>query len=333
MSERISIIIPIYNAEKYLLDCLESVLQQTYQNCELLLIDDGSTDKSNEIAAKFCEDHPEAEIQFFTKKNGGQSTARNLGLKKATGTYVIFIDSDDFVSHSHVEMLYNAVKTNKAKLAMCKMTKNLTQLSDQPISQPVVLSGDFLTLVDTLYASDYPAVSAWAKIYHQSLLKNTQFYEGIIYEDGLFFYEIINQVNTIVLVDCASYYYRTSENSTMTTQITKKNFDILKQNELVQAFFQEHHPEAMYHFYRKALNANDYTAVKCLQDNTDLARELYDSLYRQNLYYSKYISPRKYIYTSKNIYKLIIFSLSKVLKSEETDNKNLMKRMIGKLTR
>lgn len=333
MNERISIIIPIYNAEKYLLDCLESVLQQTYQNCELLLIDDGSTDKSNEIAAKFCEDHPEGEIQFFTKKNGGQSTARNLGIKKATGTYIIFIDSDDLVSSSHVEMLYTAVKTNNVELAMCKMTKKLTELSDQPINEPVVLSGDFLTLVDTLYASDYHAVSASAKIYHHSLLKKSQFYEGIIYEDGLFFYEIINQIDTIVLIDCASYYYRTSENSTLTSEISQKNFDILKKNELTYDFFVANHPEALVHFYIRALNVNDFIAVKCMQDKTELSKDLVNKLYRQNKKYSKYLFPRKFVYQSKFVYIFFITCLSKVVTTTDNGEKNKLKELIRKFSK
>lgn len=103
---------------------------------------------------------------------------------------------------------------------------------------------------------------------HQSFYKNLRFVEGIIYEDGLFFYELLDKIDAITLVDCKSYYYRTTENSTITSKINRKNFDALKQNELTYDFFQKKHPEALSHFYKKALNLNDFVAVKCMQDKT-----------------------------------------------------------------
>jgi len=213
------------------------------------------------------------------------------------------------------------------------MTKKLTELSDQPINEPVVLSGDFLTLVDTLYASDYHAVSASAKIYHHSLLKKSQFYEGIIYEDGLFFYEIINQIDTIVLIDCASYYYRTSENSTLTSEISQKNFDILKKNELTYDFFVANHPEALVHFYIRALNVNDFIAVKCMQDKTELSKDLVNKLYRQNKKYSKYLFPRKFVYQSRFVYIFFITCLSKVVTTTDNGEKNKLKELIRKFSK
>ncbi|OJG23192.1 hypothetical protein RU98_GL001925 [Enterococcus caccae] len=284
------------------------------------------------IAKEFCDTHSEQNFRLITKENGGQSSARNIGMKEANGIYIVFIDSDDLVSNTYVEMLYSAVNEKKAKLAMCKMTKNLSELSNKLDSPAEYLVGDFLTLVDTLYASKYPSASANAKIYHHSLIKSTRFYEGIIYEDGLFFYEIINQVDGIILIDVASYYYRTSENSTMTSGITRKNFDILKQNELVYNLFEKNHPEAYQHFYRKALNANDYTAVKCVEEKTKLSKELLRELYNQNKKYSKKIFPRKLIYLSWWGYFSVVFIISKFYSTKKTDKELYVKKLIKKVT-
>lgn len=332
MRDLVSVIVPIYNVENYLLDCLKSLINQTYKNIEVLLIDDGSTDQSREIAQEFCDAHPEFNVHLIVKENGGQSSARNIGIKRAKGMYFIFVDSDDVISSTHIEILYSAVSTRKAKLAMCKMTKKFNELSQSLDGNVFSLKGDFLSLVDKLYASKYPSVSACAKIYHRTLLKDIKFYEGIIYEDGLFFYEIIDQINEIILVDSVSYYYRTSENSTMTSEIKQKNFDILKQNKLVFDLFENKHPEAFQHFYRKALNANDYTAVKCMEDKTQLSRKLMKELHLQNKLYSKGVFPRNLIYLSWSSYYSFVFIISKLYKTNNTDKDSIIKRLIRKST-
>lgn len=334
MSELVSIIVPIYNVENYLIECLQSLIAQTYKNIEIILIDDGSTDQSKAIAEEFCVTHKKNDISLIVKENGGQSSARNLGIQQANGTYYVFVDSDDIVALTHIEMLYNAVKEKRAKVAMCKFTKNIEELSDN-LSQHAIstLTGDFLTLVNKLYSSEYPAVSASGKIYHHSLIDTIKFYEGIIYEDGIFFYEIIDKIDKIILVDVANYYYRTSENSTLTSKISKKNFDILKKNEFTFAFFKKNHPEALMHFYQKAVNVNDFIAVKCIQDKTELSQKLFDALYKQNVLYSKNLFPRKYIYVSKRIYYICMAVLSKIFISKEDGKEKFLKRVIGKIVK
>ena len=117
MSEKlVSIIIPVYNAEKYLQKCLDSVISQTYTNIEILLINDGSNDGSKQI----CEDYEKQDnrIKLFTCLNSGPAFARNLGLSKATGEYIMFVDSDDYVSHEIVEKLVMAIEKNDGDVAV-----------------------------------------------------------------------------------------------------------------------------------------------------------------------------------------------------------------------
>ncbi|OJG75564.1 hypothetical protein RV12_GL001367 [Enterococcus quebecensis] len=319
--------------ENYLLECLESLISQTYKNIEILLIDDGSTDQSRIIAQKFCDDHPENNIQLIVKENGGQSSARNVGIQHANGTYFIFVDSDDLISSTHVEVLYKAVSEMDVKIAMGKFSKKIEDLSNNLSVEMTSLKGDFLSLVEKLYASDYHAVSASGKIYHHTLIDHVKFHEGIIYEDGIFFYEIIDQIDEIILVDTVCYYYRTTMNSTLTSKISQKNFDILKKNELTLLFFEEHHPEALKHFYQKAMNVNDFLAVKCVEDQTDLSKDLMKRLYLQNKTYSKLFFPRKVVYSTWFVYSSFILLVSKMYKTNQIDKETLIKKLIRKITK
>lgn len=117
-NELISIIVPVYNVEKYIAKCLDSLVNQTYLNIEILLIDDGSTDKSLSICKKYAA--VDSRIKLFSKENGGVSSARNLGLLHVQGEYVVFVDSDDFVSPKYCEHLYQLTISTKFRVSFCK---------------------------------------------------------------------------------------------------------------------------------------------------------------------------------------------------------------------
>lgn len=331
MSKLVSIIIPFYNVENYLTECLNSVIKQSYINTEIILVDDGSTDSSKKIAETFQHTYKDRNIVLLEKKNGGQSSARNFGVSHASGEYVVFVDSDDYITPIHIEELVSGVETYAAKVAMCKFTKNLDELNNSITHKPQNLKGSFVFLIEELYKSEFPSVSAWAKIYHKSLFEKIKFVEGIIYEDGLFFYELIDQIDNIVLIDSASYYYRTAENSTLTNKISLRNFDVLKKNQLTEKFFKNKHPEAMTHFYQKALNLNDFIAVKCVQDKTDLSNQLIDELYQVNKGYSKDFFPRKLLYSSKVNYRFFLSVMSKVYQTNNSKKNSYVKQAIKKV--
>ena len=118
MDKLVSIIIPVYNVEMYLAECIESVLKQTYQNLEILLIDDGSTDNSGKICDEYAK--KDKRIKIIHKENGGVSSARNKGLDIAQGEYITFIDADDFVAENYVQALYKNLKENDSDLSFCK---------------------------------------------------------------------------------------------------------------------------------------------------------------------------------------------------------------------
>ena len=118
MTDKISVIIPVYNAEKYISDCLESVVRQTYKNLEILLVDDGSKDGSAGICLEWCK--KDARIRLLQKENGGVSSARNLGLQEASGEYVTFVDADDWIGERMLERLWACIESDKSELAMCE---------------------------------------------------------------------------------------------------------------------------------------------------------------------------------------------------------------------
>lgn len=114
-SEKVSVIIPVYNDEKYLKQCVESILTQTYTNLEIILVDDGSTDHTPEICEEYREKYDQ--IRVLHKKNGGVGSSRNAGLALATGEYVLFVDNDDWLEKHHIEELYKLAKENNADIA------------------------------------------------------------------------------------------------------------------------------------------------------------------------------------------------------------------------
>jgi glycosyltransferase involved in cell wall biosynthesis len=331
MSDLVSIIVPVYNVERYLEECIASLLAQSYQAIEIILIDDGSTDSSHQIAERAAKLHKN--VFLFTEENNGQSTARNLGITNSHGQYILFVDSDDFVTPSHVEELYHAIRSTNSKVAMCKFTKNKAELQTSQNQEYSVITGTFLELVTELYKSSYPAVAPVAKLYHRSLFYTVRFHEHIIYEDGILFYEIIDQIDQMALVTSPSYYYRTTENSTLTSKISKKNFDVFKKNDITKKFFEREHPEAMAHFYQKALNLNDSVATKCFQDKGVLSKQLFNALLEQNKEFSRRFFPRKLLYTSKLIYVPFIFFMSKIYAQKITDKQTILKKGIGKLVK
>ena len=119
MDELISVIVPVYNAEKYIEHCIQSLLEQTYKNFELILVNDGSKDRSLELCKAFAE--KDRRVKVYDRQNGGASAARNTGLERMEGQYVVFVDSDDYVSKSYLENLYLAAKSSHYDIVQCNL--------------------------------------------------------------------------------------------------------------------------------------------------------------------------------------------------------------------
>ena len=203
---KISVIVPVYNVEKYIDECLSSICSSTLKEIEILLIDDGSTDHSGNI----CEEWKKKDnrIKVYHKSNGGLSDARNFGIKMAKGEYISFVDSDDKISEHMLEILYKACIREKTLVAICgiylwnpelKKTKNVRDL---PLSGKVSLN--YLKLSEMYHNT------AWRKLYHKSLFndEHSSFPLGRIHEDIGFWWIIMSKVDNISIVNIPLYYYR-----------------------------------------------------------------------------------------------------------------------------
>lgn len=220
MKERISVIIPVYNVEKYLPDCVESVLKQTYTDLEIILVDDGSQDTSGRICDEYVKQ--DSRVQVIHKKNGGLSSARNAGINHATGQYFFFLDSDDWIAENALELLYKEIKRTESDLALCNMQyvdDNGRNLSNQNAYREYCMNGELWTQED--FWKHYKGVGhivcvvACNKLYKQELFNDKRYAEGKIREDEFMIHHIVAECKKMVCVEPKLYFYRQRDGSIM----------------------------------------------------------------------------------------------------------------------
>ncbi len=226
MSDLISIIIPVYNVENYFSRCIESVLAQTYRNIEIILVDDGSTDSSGMLCDKYSE--KDDRIKVIHKENGGLSDARNTGLEYMTGNYVIFIDSDDVVSHDIVYHLYHVTVDSGADIGICDLMHCYdedTIIYELETEKKVFSSEE--AICEMLYQKSF-LVSAGGKIYKRQCFGTIRFPYGMLFEDSAVMYQIFERAETIVYSNAKLYGYMHREGSITTQRFSSRDCDILK---------------------------------------------------------------------------------------------------------
>lgn len=208
----ISIIIPVFNVEKYLTQCLMSVAKQTYSNIEIICIDDGSTDRSGIICDEFAKE--DSRFRVIHQKNAGAGAARNAGLKMAQGEYIGFVDSDDYVDQIFYETLWKQLREQQAQIACCDTVQVYRNRIDRPESGKkikVYSNTDFFKLA----AEHWRYYIMVNKLFCRQIIENIYFPEGQIIDDGFFTYELIARATKIVWCPQALYYYRQRSSSVM----------------------------------------------------------------------------------------------------------------------
>ena len=213
----ISIVIPVYNEEKYLEQCLNSIQNQTYKNFEVILVNDGSIDHSESICMNFVK--VDTRFKYFTKVNGGASSARNFGLDHVLGEFITFIDADDWVDENHLEVLMNNIKENNSDMAVSSIKKfdNVSNFEFRVYSkqEKYLLNynklnrEEFLVILPKLIHASNSYKIAVSKLFKKELVTDVRFDESIIYGEDLdFFFKLYNKVNSISYVDEVTYIYR-----------------------------------------------------------------------------------------------------------------------------
>lgn len=220
---KVSVIIPVYNAERYLSRCLDSVCGQSYDNLQILVVNDGSTDCSLEICNKYSEQ--DSRIKVISKSNEGQGKARNIGLDLAEGDYIVFVDSDDAINYKMIETMLSFI---------CKYDADMVQCAYQEVDESCEI--DWNEDIDSTFLKisidDNPRerilcyytgdIVPWNKMFRRDLIGELRFPEGIFYEDKHLMFRLRYFAKKIVCLDSELYYYVQSNNSTMRNKLDEK---------------------------------------------------------------------------------------------------------------
>lgn len=216
----VSVIVPVYNVEKYISRCIDSIISQSFRNMEIILVDDGSTDNSLELCESYAQ--KDNRIKLIAKENEGSSVARNIGLGLAEGKYIVFIDSDDALESDFVETLLKAAELHRADICICGYKKNGKNCLIDEYGKTELIT-DRSMLGKALIVERRIGVMPWGKIYKKECIGNIRFIKGRINQDDLFCHQVFSHCSSVVKVNLPLYLY--TENN---TGVTYSNFGIRK---------------------------------------------------------------------------------------------------------
>ena len=238
----ITIIVPVYNAKKYLRDCIESILSQTYHNLEIILIDDGSTDGSE----KFVDDYAKSDkrIKVVHQKNMGLSGARNTGLKHTTGKYVTFVDSDDRIEPSMIESLFNALTESHADVSICSFKEIYPNGKIKGFSHnyPKQVFTTEQALANMLQENGF-MISTTMKLFPTNYFKGIKFPVDKLHEDVGTTYKLIMEAKKIVFIPNEYYIYVHHNNSIINQTFNERKFDLIKLTDQMCDDIDQHYPD------------------------------------------------------------------------------------------
>lgn len=290
---KVSIIVPVWNVENYIKECLDSLVNQTFEDIEILVINDGSEDSSQKIIDEYTKKYKK--VKSHIKENGGLSDARNYGMKYANGEYIIFIDGDDWIKKDAIEILYHEIKKSESDIVIYNFEEcyedghtNATKEIDQSIED-----------IQKAYMIALP--SFCNKMFRREFLKkiNFSFIKGIYYEDLAIYPVVAAQTSKIIYVDKPLYNYRIRQGSIMKQQAKNpKLFDIFKVFEYINQGMEkvgkqeEFHEEIEYLYIKHLLHAASLRFI-VFRDEDDTIRKISDIMkekfpnWKKNRYYQK----------------------------------------------
>ena len=254
MKETITVIIPVYKVEEYLDDCLRSVVGQSYPHLEIILVDDGSPDRCGAMCDEWAKKDPR--IQVLHKKNGGLSDARNAGLDIASGEYISFVDSDDWIEPDFIEKLLLALQTEQGDMSACAVASYFPDHRDVWGSKSFAVTNAEQTL-EMLYTEKGFSVSAWNKLYRRELWQDLRFPVGKLCEDAFTTYQLVHRAKKVVHLPEAMYCYRIRPNSIMTSTFSHQKMDQEEAWRHNYLFAREHYPsvaKVAFDFYLQRVN-------------------------------------------------------------------------------
>lgn len=242
MNPLISVIVPIYNVEKYLARCVDSIVNQTYKNLEIILVDDGSPDRCPQM----CDDYAEKDsrIKVVHKKNGGLSDARNAGMAVATGEYISFIDSDDYVSDDFFECLLDVMNKENSDIAECSVVKFYEDNRFDEFSDDLsVKTYDTQDAMSALIAENPFHQHVWNKLYKTELVKDIPYAVGKLNEDEFWTYRVFGRANKVARINKTMYYYFQRSSSIMGVGYNIRRLDALEGKANRQKYIENNFPD------------------------------------------------------------------------------------------
>ena len=279
MEPLISVVVPVYKVEKYLERCVESLLAQTYENIEIILVDDGSPDGCPAMCDAYAEKHDR--IKVVHQENKGLSGARNTGIDHAKGEYIAFIDSDDLWSVHFLESLYRALKAHDADISQCRweyMHGDELKEAYDPDAKCTCYTGREM-LANLFIQTGAYYVVAWNKLYKKELFENIRYPEGRIHEDEATTYKLFDQAKKCVFVDNALYGYFVGSGG---TSITRNGFHLKKldwraaNKERVQYFVEKDYGELVVPAIKACNDGSIDLYYKCKKFCPDAKDEMYE---------------------------------------------------------
>lgn len=310
MNDFVTVVIPVYNVENYISKCLDSIISQTYKNLEIIVVNDGTKDGSLKICEEFAK--KDARIRVITQENGGLSAARNTGIKNATGKYICFVDSDDYVDKDYVYQMLKAINKEDADICSCDfwyVDENGNKWERKQKVGKVYSSSE--AIVDVLLNTQDTEVMAWNKLYKLSLFKdnNIFFPKGKLHEDNFTTYKLYYYSKKVVLISDRLYYYLQRNNSIMGKKFNEKRLHAVESIYDKIEFFKEKEEnfEDEIEFHELAVKLNVLNIMIRDGYEDDKKYELIDSIISKKKEFMK----NKYV-TIK--YKILLLLLSKKAK-------------------
>lgn len=299
----ISIIVPIYNTEAYLKDCLSSIESQTYSNIEVILVNDGSTDNSYNIARLFCEN--DARFQLVSQNNSGVAAAREKGLRLAQGEYIIHADSDDLMTERAIEYLYRSIVENGSNIAVGAYIKQ-NKVGEETVKHFAAEKDSFTMKV---LSGEYRAI-LWNKLIKRELCKDISFNKDIDYmEDTLFLLKVLSKDNVkISLVNEIIYFYRRVDTSYINNMTHKSIISSIKVTDEICNIFKDKYSDEF------IASIQNKIKVMALLNSNETQRKVFPKSIKY-LWTDKNIPPKHKLIISLDIFHLnFIIGLYKSLK-------------------
>ena len=318
----ITIVLPVYNVEKYIRRCIDSILNQTFNNYELIIIDDGSTDNSGYICNQYKK--LDNRIKIVHQDNKGLSNARNKGIELSNSKYITFIDSDDYIDNKYLEVLYSIMINNNADIVIC----NHIKIKENENNNATIIDNyneEIITKEETYRRMNLGiniGMAVWSKLYKTDIFKNNKFLNNKLYEDIFIINDIIESTNKIVVTNYNGYYYLLRNNSITNSPMDYKHLDLINATKKYKDYMIKYYSNISESSIRRYVLANYLIYRKAIQNK--LYKKEYKEIRKEILKYKKNIL-KSNLYSTKiklqtiillfgnNIYKLFYLNKKRII--------------------